>query len=284
MSRSAAEIEAGGIKKVPLDDRGLAYGDGLFETVLVRDGWPLLWSQHKARLWRGCQVLGIAVPDEAQLDALAEHAGPGLKLLKLVVTRGSGGRGYAVPTPPVPRLLWQLTDFMPRPQHWAKGVRVRQCRLRLGIQPALAGLKHLNRLENVLARNEWNDPEIAEGLLCDNRGNLVEATSMNLFWYRQGGWETPRLDNCGVAGTLRAALIERLSIKEVMLGPEVLGEAESVWLGNSVQGLWPVVRLDDSEGIRQRSWVLKASQRTLQREAHALLGYPTIGEEGECCD
>lgn len=277
MSRTAVE-------RVPLDDRGLAYGDGLFETVLVRDGTPLLWSQHKARLWRGCQVLGIPAPEEAQLDTLADRAGPGLKVLKLMVTRGSGGRGYVAPTPPAPRLLWQLTNFTPQARCWSEGVRVRQCRLRLGIQPALAGLKHLNRLENVLARNEWDDPDVAEGLLCDNQGHLVEATSMNLFWYRHGAWETPKLDNCGVAGTLRAALMQRLAIAEVRLGPEALQEAESVWLGNSVQGLWPVIHLDDSAGVRQRSWGLKASQRTLQREAHALLGYPTIGEEGECCD
>lgn len=269
---------------IPIDDRGLAYGDGLFETVLLRDGKPLLWAQHKARLRRGCQVLGMPVPEEARLDALVERAGAGLKVLKLILTRGSGGRGYSAPKLSAPRLLWQITDFSPQVPYWTEGVRVRLCYLRLGIQPALAGLKHLNRLENVLARNEWHDPDVVEGLLCDSQGKLIEATSMNLFWYRHGVWETPLLNGCGVAGTLREALMQRLSIAEVTLGPEVLQEAESVWLGNSVQGLWPVVRLDDSEGVRQRSWVLKASQRVLQREAHALLGYPAIGEEGECCD
>jgi 4-amino-4-deoxychorismate lyase len=261
---------------VPIDDRGLAYGDGLFETVLVRDGSPLLWSRHKARMRRGAEVLGLPAPSDAELDRLPGMAGAGLKVLKLILTRGSGGRGYAAPHPAKPRLLWQLSHFAPQPVRWEQGVKVRLCRLRLGVQPVLAGIKHLSRLENVLARSEWTDPDVAEGLLCDSQGDLVEATSMNLFWWRQGRWETPRLDRCGVAGTLRDALMERLLIEEVSMGAEVLAEADCVWLGNSVQGLWPVVWLDDAEGNLQHRWRLKREHRALQDIAHELLGYPAV--------
>ncbi|MCE8015660.1 aminodeoxychorismate lyase [Halomonas sp. MCCC 1A17488] len=259
---------------IAADDRGLAYGDGLFETVLVRDGEPQLWPQHMARLARGCRALGIPMPAAAELDGLPGQAGAGLMVLKLIVTRGSGGRGYLPPSPAEPRLLWQLSRFAPQVERWEAGVRVRHCRLQLGIQPALAGLKHLNRLENVLARSEWDDPEVAEGLLCDSQGSLVEATCMNLFWQRRGRLETPRLDGSGVAGTLRAALMERLPITEVVAGPEVLAEAEAVWLGNSLQGLWPVIRLDTADGAMQRCWTLAGLRRDIQREAHELLGYP----------
>lgn len=262
------------IEGVPVDDRGLAYGDGLFETVLVRDGEPLLWKEHMARLARGCRVLGIPMPGTAELDGLPAQAGAGLKVLKLMLTRGSGGRGYLSPSPAEPRLLWQFSSFAPQVRHWEMGVRVRHCRLRLGIQPLLAGLKHLNRLENVLARSEWDDPDVAEGMLCDSQGHLIEATCMNLFWQRQGRLETPRLDGCGVAGTLRAALMERLPIMEVSTGPEALADAEAVWLGNSVQGIWPVVRLDAADGTRQCSWELGRGHRFLQSRAHELLGYP----------
>ncbi|MFQ3786962.1 aminodeoxychorismate lyase [Halomonas sp. A29] len=261
--------------QIPADDRGLAYGDGLFETVLVRDGEPRLWHQHMDRLARGCRALGIPMPDSADLDGLPPLSGTGLKVLKLMLTRGSGGRGYLPPSLAEPRLLWQVSDFMPQTRHWEAGVRVRHCELRLGIQPLLAGLKHLNRLENVLARSEWDDPEVAEGLLCDSHGSLVEATCMNLFWHRQGQLETPRLDGCGVAGTLRAALMERLPIMEVTREPEVLADAEAVWLGNSIQGLWPIVRLDAADGTLLRRWRLGGLHRRLQREAHELLGYPT---------
>lgn len=260
---------------VPADDRALAYGDGLFETVLVRDGEPLLWRRHLARLARGCTTLGMPMPPAGELDALPAKAGPGLKVLKLILTRGSGGRGY-LPLPSAePRLLWQVTDFTPQAQRWKAGVRVRHCRLRLGVQPLLAGIKHLNRLENVLARREWDDSEVAEGLLCDSQGSLIEATSMNLFWLRQGRFETPRLEGCGVAGTLREALMACHPFSEVTVAAEVLAEAEAVWLGNSVQGLWPVVRLDDADGRRQQCWTLGSLHRSLQRAAHELLGYPS---------
>ena len=259
---------------VPLDDRGLAYGDGLFETVLVRDGQPLLWDQHMTRLARGCQVLGIPLPPRDELNRLPGQAGSGLRVLKLMLTRGSGGRGYLPPTSSSPRLRWQATAFSPQPPRWRDGVRVRHCRLRLGVQPLLAGLKHLNRLENVLARAEWSDAELAEGLLCNSDGWLVEATCMNLFWQRGGGLETPRLDDCGVAGTLRAELLERLPVSEVKVTPAVLTEAEAVWLVNSVQGVWPVARLDDAEGAKLASWSIGRTHRHLQAVAHDLLDYP----------
>ncbi|MGQ4877381.1 aminodeoxychorismate lyase [Billgrantia sp. LNSP4103-1] len=262
--------------KLPVDDRGLAYGDGLFETILVRDGKPLLWQEHVARLSRGCERLGMPMPLADELDRLPALAGPGLKVLKLILTRGSGGRGYLTPPRAVPRLIWQVGDFAPLKSHWETGVRVRHCRLQLGIQPLLAGLKHLNRLENVLARSEWNDTDIAEGILCDSQGHLVEATCMNLFWQWQGRLQTPSLEGAGVAGTLRAALMERLEIQEVSMRPEALVDAEAVWLGNSVQGIWPVVRLDAADGAMLRSWALGGVHRVLQSEAHELLGYPVV--------
>ncbi|MBZ0331846.1 aminodeoxychorismate lyase [Halomonas sp. ANAO-440] len=259
---------------VPLDDRGLAYGDGLFETVLVRDGQPLLWDQHMTRLARGCQVLGIPLPSRDELDRLPGQAGPGLRILKLILTRGSGGRGYLPPASSLPRLRWQVMAFSPQPLRWRDGVRVRHCRLRLGIQPLLAGLKHLNRLENVLARAEWSDPDLAEGVLCNSDGWLVEATCMNLFWQREGRLETPLLDDCGVAGTLRAELLAHLAVSEVKATPDVLAGAEAVWLVNSVQGVWPLARLDDAEGGSLATWPIGHAHRHFQAVAHDLLGYP----------
>jgi len=258
----------------PLDDRGIGYGDGLFETVLVRDGKPQLWEAHLARLTWGCRVLGIPLPQRDTLERPLSQAGRGLAVLKLILSRGSGGRGYAPPAAPAPRLRWQLLPFAPAPARWTSGVRVRLCRLQLGIQPALAGLKHLNRLENVLARGEWTDADIAEGVLCDSEGRLIEATCMNLFWQRNGHLETPRLDRCGVAGTLRAELLERLPMSEVDAVPDVMASAEAVWIGNSLQGVWPVARLDGAEGEVLNCWPIGAEHRRLQAVAHALLGYP----------
>lgn len=258
---------------VPFDDRGLAYGDGLFETVLVRDGKAQLWSEHLARLEHGCKALGLAPPLRAELDGLPARCGEGLYVLKLILTRGSGGRGYAPPSASSPRLRWNVQPFAPASERW-KGVRVRHCRLRLGRQSRLAGIKHLNRLENVLARHEWRDADIAEGLLCDSDGLLTEATAMNLVWWRHGRWETPALNHCGVAGTLRQALLTSLPLVEVEAGPGVLAEVEALCLINSVQGVWPVLRLDSAWGTPLHRWTLDHRHLALQRQAHPLLGYP----------
>lgn len=261
---------------VPFDDRGLAYGDGLFETVLVRDGRPQLWAEHMARLAEGCRRLDIAYPQRSALDALPAQAGNGLSVLKIMLTRGSGGRGYLAPRKPQPRLRWQLAPFTPRDDYWRDGVRIRLCEWQLSIQPRLAGIKHLNRLENVLARQEWSDARIVEGLLCDTDGCLVEATSMNLFWRRQGRLETPRLDRCGVAGTLRAALLSKLSIRQVSAYVDAILEAQALWLGNSIQGVWPVTELFDASDHPLQHWTLSGAHRSLQTAAHELLGYPRL--------
>ncbi|MCP1315574.1 MULTISPECIES: aminodeoxychorismate lyase [unclassified Halomonas] len=267
---------------VPADDRGLAYGDGLFETVLMRAGQPLLWSYHRARLAEGCRRLGIPMPDTAALDAeLARPGAAALEVLKLIVTRGSGGQGYRVPNAPAPRLLASRRAFEPCRARWQEGVCVRVCDLRLGHQPRLAGIKHLNRLENVLARQEWCDPGIAEGLLADADGLLVEATSMNVFWRAKGRLWTPPVTRCGVAGTLRAALLDAGAVAEAELSLEALVEVDALWVANSVQGVWPVHTLLDPRGETLATWA-HADHDTLQRQGHRLLGYPgSFREEAE---
>lgn len=258
---------------LPMDDRGLAYGDGLFETILVRDAEPLLWEAHLARLARGCERLGLPPVDRHVLETLPGRCGSGLKVLKIIVTRGSGGRGYRPPWPADVRWCWSVMPFSPQPERWFEGVDVRLCRLRLGIQPQLAGIKHLARLENVLARQEWNDDAIAEGLLCDSEDQLVEATAMNLIWRRQGRFETPLLDRCGVAGTLLSTLDAQQSLHWVRTGIDALLEAEAAWVLNSVQGVWPLRRLDDPHGSCLKRWRVSADN-PLTQAAHAWLGYP----------
>lgn len=260
-------------QQVPFDDRGLAYGDGVFETVLLRAGAPILWGYHIARLKLGCQRLGIPAPCQASLDATWQGARTAeLEVLKLVITRGSGGRGYAEPDIVSPRLLSRRTPFQPSVNRWQQGVVVRLCNLRLGHQPCLAGIKHLNRLENVLARREWSDISIAEGLLADSAGFIVEATSMNIFWRQSGAVFTPPLDQCGVAGTLRAALIDQGAVTQTSLLLGELAAVEQLWVANSVQGMWPVTTLLAADGSLLQRWPVSTTD-PLQRLAHQLLGY-----------
>lgn len=258
---------------VPFDDRGLAYGDGLFETVLLRAGTPVLWPYHTARLAHGCQRLRIPLPEQAALDATWQGSPTAeWEVLKLILTRGSGGRGYALPDEIAPRLLSRRAPFQPQVQRWQQGVTVRLCDLRLSRQPRLAGIKHLNRLENVLARQEWRDGSIAEGVLADSEGFVVEATSMNVFWQQADQVFTPRLNQCGVAGTLRAALIDKGAAAEASLPLSQLADVERLWVANSVQGVWPVTTLLAEDGSLLQRWPVSQPD-PLQHLAHQLLGF-----------
>ena len=237
---------------IPALDRGLAYGDGVFRTMRARSGGVLLWPQHYRKLRADCTRLGIECPGETELLADIERivsAEPDC-VVKLMVTRGQGGRGYAMPAHAVPTRVaasFPLPDT--RPGSHEQGVRVRWCATHLGDQPALAGVKHLNRLENVLARSEWNDPEIAEGLMCDGAGRVIAGTMSNVFILEADRLVTPALDRCGVEGVQRdrvLALARSLGVRAGIepVAPDRLLAADQIYLTNSVIGGWWVSVLD----------------------------------------
>lgn len=257
---------------LPLADRGFAYGDGLFETLRVVAGQPCQYARHRLRLQQGCERLGIPL-DLPRLDeevrAFCTLLGQGVA--KLVVTRGDGARGYAWPQPQQPRrvLLGGPLPVYPA-RHARDGIELFPCVTRLSEQPALAGLKHLNRLEQVLARAEWRDTRYAEGLLQTARGQVIEGVFSNLFLVLEGVLTTPDLRCCGVAGVMRAALLEHaqacaipLRISDVPL--ERLYAAEEVFTCNSLYGVWPVRRLG------AQRWPVGELTRTLQGFARTLL-------------
>jgi 4-amino-4-deoxychorismate lyase len=191
----------GEIKELfPATDRGLHYGDGLFETIAVINGRPTLWQAHMERLQCGCELLGIPLPDLQQLheEASSLCSSEERVVLKLMITRGSGGRGYR---PPQDVLSQRILFRYPWPDSpdLSHGIQLRVCQTPLACNPALAGIKHLNRLEQVLARAEWDDPAIHEGLMCDLDGRVKEGTMSNLFWVEDSQLFTPDLSRCGVA-------------------------------------------------------------------------------------
>jgi 4-amino-4-deoxychorismate lyase len=236
---------------VPADDRGLAYGDGVFETVAVIGGRPALWPLHLQRLRRGCRALGIEAPPPAALDADLARLFPdgGDGILKIIVTRGSGGRGYAPPEPAVPR---RISRRGPRPEldpeGWRTGIDLHLCQTRLPLGGALAGIKHLNRLPQVLARREWSDPHIAEGLMLGENGAPVEATAANLFARFGSRLVTP--PGPAVAGVMRERILELapelgLDGEQAALSWGQLAVADELFLTNAVVGAWPVRRVAD---------------------------------------
>lgn len=234
---------------VPAHDRGLAYGDGLFETLKTIDGHAQFLEPHLARLQRDCARLDLRLDLDALRDEIARVVRAGRSgVLKLIVTRRAELRGYQASRGAAAErlVLFHPQAFASAPAP-SPGVRVRLCRLRLAEQPALAGMKHLNRLEQVRARAEWSDPDIAEGLLLDTAGRLVEAVASNVFVVRRGAVATPRLHRCGVAGVVRELLLHATDcapIVEADLTLDDLLDADEVFLTNSIAGIRPVLRID----------------------------------------
>ncbi|UHQ18408.1 aminodeoxychorismate lyase [Lysobacter sp. KIS68-7] len=231
------------IDALPGDARGFAYGDGVFETMRVHRGVTPWWAAHRARLAMGTQRLGIPMPDanvlEREMRSLCDDGGDGV--LKLIVSRGGGGRGYAPMRDAAP--LWRLSRHPLPASPRAEGLALRWCDTRLSVQPALAGLKHCNRLEQILARAEWDDPAIDDGLQCSTEGEVVSATSANLFLLHGNTWTTPRIDRCGVAGVCRAWLLSQITATETRVAPADVESADAVLLCNAVRGILPVGRL-----------------------------------------
>ena len=209
--------------QVPALDRGLAYGDGLFESIRLVDAVAPLWSRHMQRLVESCERLRIPVPDAAQLwrEVLEVTCGMPHSVARITVTRGIGERGYALPASPRPMRV--VTAFAPpevADSAYTQGVRMRVCDIRLAEQPLLAGMKHLNRLEQVLARAEWDDSAIVEGVLCDSHGRAISAT---------------------MAGVARAEVLSAYPQAQVgELTLDALSGASEVFLSSSVRGILPV--------------------------------------------
>jgi len=229
-------------------DRGFTYGDGVFRSMLLHEGKINLWPQHFNKLKHDCISLGINCPSikilAAELDQLIADQPEGVA--KIVITRGIGTRGYS---PISESNSTRVISISPSPQYpdffSTNGVSIYICHLRLGHQPRLAGIKHLNRLENVLAAAEWQDPGIAEGLLLDEEGHIIEGTRSNLFLVKNGNLYTPDLSRCGVAGLQRDRVLEwatqnGVSTKITNLFLDDLLAADEAFMVNSVIGLWPI--------------------------------------------
>ncbi|GGD78346.1 aminodeoxychorismate lyase [Lacimicrobium alkaliphilum] len=231
-------------------DRAVQYGDGIFTTIKVEQGAPQLWPLHYQRLTKGLQILGIDFNswDKVQdaINCQAQEAQNAV--LKLLISRGEGGRGYQ--TPEMQQPLWILTVH-PMPEHYQKwqqqGIELGLSEIQLARQPKLAGIKHLNRLEQVLVKMHVPDDGPEEMLVCDTQGMIVECSASNLFWQINGVWYTPDLCYCGVAGVMRERILQHFKtvgspVMQVQASPRILQQAQAVLLCNSLMGIVPVRR------------------------------------------
>jgi 4-amino-4-deoxychorismate lyase len=233
------------IEQLSANDRGLAYGDGLFETVLVRNGELIWWPEHWQRLCAGAARLAISLPDQQVLFSAIEQLIANKNcVLKMIVSRGESGRGYAPTVGPATTVL----SVHPLPERHASPIALRWCQTQIAQQPALAGIKHLNRLENVLARAEWNSLEYADGLMCDRDGAVICATSANIFIYKNQQWRTPDVSLCGIQGVARQWFLANLAdVRVQQLSRADVERAEAVFLCNAVRGMMEVNRIESVE-------------------------------------
>jgi 4-amino-4-deoxychorismate lyase len=235
------------------EDRGLAYGDGVFRTLRMQAGRPVCWERQFAKLQHDCGALRISCPSALVLSSELQQLGKVQPegVAKIIITRGVSTRGYAPSAQTEATRILSINPPTAYPTDFAKtGVRMHVCKVRLGHQSLLAGIKHLNRLENVLAASEWQDQDVPEGLLSDISGFVISGTRSNLFMLRGNILYTPYLARCGVAGVQRDRVMDwgkqhGVTCKVADFHMEELVQADEIFLVNSVFGLWPVRELAD---------------------------------------
>ncbi len=242
--------------RISITDRGLQYGDGLFETMAFRAGTVEFLDAHLARLVDGCRRLGIEFAQAEQLsnelDIVCQSLADNDAIIKVIITRGSGGRGYLAASDVVPTRIISTHPLPTYPSNYSQsGVKVRLCRHTLSENTALAGIKHLNRLDQVLARNEWHDTGIAEGIMLDQADNVIEGTMSNVFVVKAGQLLTPKLDKSGVSGIMRGQILLlaselNISVLETKLHIDDFRTADEIFISNSVIGIWPVSNVEDT--------------------------------------
>lgn len=253
-------------------DRGFAYGDGIFRTMVMRNGLPENWPLHYQKLVADCAVIGIVCPsaellisDLQQLflpDAISANTA---EVAKIIISRGEGARGYAPPAITMPTRV-VIKSAMPiyAAANYVSGVHLHVCATHVAQQAQLAGIKHLNRLENVLARMEWRDEAIFDGVMSDQNGNVIECTMSNIFARFDDQLITPDLSQCGVAGITRQRIIWLestlgLSVEVEPLSMQRLLEADEVIICNSLYGAFQV------HTIGAKTWPQHALASTIRK-------------------
>jgi 4-amino-4-deoxychorismate lyase len=249
-------IDGQAASAVDVLDRGLHYGDGLFETIACREGLARFLPLHLQRLTEGCARLRLRCDDLPGLDAQIRQvaATEAACIIKLIVTRGSAtARGYGAHGDERARVVLLQYRWPPEdPAAWERGIEARTALGRLGENPALAGLKHLNRLEQVLIRGEWTDPAIQEALVYSSSGWLVSGTMSNVFLVSEGRIVTPEIRAAGVRGVMRRVVMREaqhrgLEVAEAAVDAAAVAAAAELFVTNARIGIWPVRMLDGRE-------------------------------------
>lgn len=258
--------------QIDVRDRGFQYGDGVFETIACKNGQLEFWQAHMQRLADACERLNLpAVPAQQWLDDIAALQPQGEAVIKLILTRGVSGRGYAYSdSEQQPLRVCALYPWPDYPQQNQQGINAIICKTPVSMNAALAGIKHLNRLDNVLARNEWRDAGIAEGLMLDHQQHVIEGTMSNVFCVLDDQLYTPSLERCGVRGVMREQIIQLaqsqgITLNEIEISQQNFLQMDEIFVSNSLIGIWPVSRIVDQPERQYTTSMAQQLQRQLQQ-------------------
>lgn len=268
--------------QIAITDRAVQYGDGLFETIALIRQKLHNWERHFQRLSQGANLLGFDPPDEkllrAEIDKLIqfqsdENHAVERAIVKIILTRGSGGRGYAIPEYSNVQRIISLHTWPEYPQnYYTDGVDIAELKFRLGIQSHLSSIKHLNRLEQIMAKKELGS-NYQEALILNHNSHIIEGVSSNIYFVHKGVLCMPDLKCSGIAGTIREQIRDICQAKQIPYqvadySITLMPEVSEVFLSNSIIGIWPVKQISLLEPLETPS-VLKLLPGPIYRQLGA---------------
>ena len=239
--------------KISVEDRAVQYGDGVFETIAVKEKILEFWKQHYQRLNKGCKILKIKCPSgiflKKEVNKFIKKSKKNKFVLKIIISRGIGGRGYNPPRNSKPTRILGIYNWPNYPKtNFKKGIKIGICKTRISTQPYLSEIKHLNRLEQIIARSEWQTKTISESIMLDLNANVIEGTMSNIFGVKKNIFYTPIIKFAGIEGIMRGIILkllkknkEKYIIKKITL-KEFL-KFDEIFMCNSIFGIWPVVKI-----------------------------------------
>jgi len=249
-------------------DRGLQYGDGIFETIAYKNGQLQLWDEHMQRMQDSAERLSLAITDESYwLDEIKKFNLSGDAVIKLTLTRGISGRGYAYANNDATSRITAVYNWPDYAENNSEGITACLCETPISVNSVLAGIKHLNRLDNVLARNEWSDAHIAEGFMLDHNQHVIEGTMSNVFCVLDDEIYTPSLQSSGVAGVMRQHIMKLAEISTIPVNVIDISEQnflhmDSIFITNSLIGIWPITKI--LAGDQQFNFTIAEQVKTMQ--------------------
>ena len=239
--------------KINIKDRAVQYGDGVFETIAVKENLLEFWKEHYHRLNKGCKILKIRCPSELflrnEIFKFLEKIKKKKFVLKIIISRGEGGRGYNPPKKANPTRIMGVYDWPNYPEkNLEKGIIMGVCKTRISTQPYLSKIKHLNRLEQIIARSEWQKKSISESLMLDFNDYVIEGTTSNVFGVKKNIFYTPLVKLSGIEGIIRNVILKILKkkkerYKEKNIKLKELLNFDEIFICNSIFGIWPVKQI-----------------------------------------